>query len=119
LRVTSDVLGPAIIAWLVSSFVALREVPKALRLTDNSIEEVNGKVIGRGEVKRVKECRRRWLPGFLNFRPGLAIIGQRSDWIRGEYSIFIPAALPEYDEIKGIVLGWGDAQSWEQDAGTS
>jgi hypothetical protein len=76
----------------------------AVRVTATSIAEtnlegkVNGKIIRKEQVKRVKEVTRG--------RTGIEIIARRESLWQYHDRIFVPAALPEYEQIKMTVIGW-------------
>jgi hypothetical protein len=78
-----------------------------LRLTDDTIEELDGPVINKDGIARVNEY------SDANC-PGIEIIGAgKPGWLR-KYRIFVPAALPEYQQVRKVVQGWVSAQEWHR-----
>ncbi len=76
-----------------------------LRLTDDTIEELDGPVIRRDAIASVSE--------YINDScPGFEIVGKgKPRWLR-KYTIFVPATLPEYQHVRKIVQSWAVAQEW-------
>ncbi|HKN72753.1 MAG TPA: hypothetical protein VJX30_17100 [Terriglobales bacterium] len=79
-----------------------------LRLTDDTIEALDGPVIRRDAIASVNEYTTSNCPGF-------EIVGKgKPRWLR-KYSIFVPAALPEYQHVRKVVQSWATAQEWHTD----
>ncbi len=88
---------------IVVCALLMRPLSRArLRITNDSIERSDGPVIRKDEIYRVNE----YPPGHQV--PGIEIIANRKPlWLRG-HRIFVPAALPDYQEVKRIVHEWAD-----------
>ena len=76
-----------------------------LRLTDDSIEQMDGPVIRKDGIARVNE----YTDGKC---PGIEIIGNAKPLWLHKYSIFVPAALPQYPGVRQLVHGWATPQHW-------
>ena len=95
----------AMVALLTAAFTAaagFAEAPSDLVVTDLCIRQGKHNVIGMNDLKKVKECRRFGVRGLL-------LIHRKRNWWR-DNSVFIPAALPDYEEIKQQVTVWCDEQ---------
>ena len=78
-----------------------------LRVTDESVETSDGPVIRRDEIAQVIE----YSDGELQ---GIEIVGAaKPRWLR-KYSVYVPAALPEYSHIKQLIERWVPAQKWHK-----
>jgi hypothetical protein len=107
----SSVVG--LIVSIVLWHLLLRPLSRTtLRVATDRIEQSDGPVIRRDEVERVNEYAATKVPG-------IEIIGHaRPRWLR-HYQIFVPAALPEYEEVKRVVREWIAPEEWHTFDGAS
>lgn len=89
---------------VVMSFFSLLQYNFAIEVSENSIairRAFFDRVIRKGQVKTIVETRPRLLAP-----PGLRIsqYGPLGTWFWG--GIWIPKALPEYDEIRDLAVNW-------------
>ena len=76
-----------------------------LRVTNDSIETSDGPVIRHDAIARINE----YNDG--EFRGIEIVASAKPRWLR-KYSIFIPAALPEYPQIRQLIERWVPVQTW-------
>ncbi len=78
-----------------------------LSVTDESIETSDGPVIRHDAIARINE----YSDGEIR---GIEIVGvTRPRWLR-KYSVFVPATLPEYPQIRQQIERWVPAQTWHK-----
>lgn len=78
-----------------------------LRVTNDSIETSDGPVIHRDAIAQINEH------SDGKFR-GIEVVGVAEPrWLR-KYSIFIPAALPEYAQIRQQIERWVPTHKWHK-----
>lgn len=103
--ITVGIFGSAISTFIC--FLLMRPLSRTkLRLTDDSIEQVDGPVIRKGEVSRVNE--------FVNSSgvAGIEIIADaKPRWLR-DYRISLPASMANYEHVKQVVQGWTRSEDW-------
>ncbi len=76
-----------------------------LKVTDESIEQLDGPIILKDAIAAVNEYTRKKCAG-------IEIIGKgKPKWLR-DYRIFVPAAAPEYQQIKELIQSWTTPQDW-------
>lgn len=77
-----------------------------LQISDSNIECLGGPVIGRDEICRVNE--------YIAKREvsGIEIFGNRKSRWLPKYRIFVPAALPQFQDVRQVVHGWVGDQDW-------
>jgi len=76
-----------------------------LRVTNDTIEQLDGPVIRKGEIARVNEYAE-------SQTPGIEIIGNAKPRCLRDYCIFVPAALLQYEELKRVVHEWVNPHDW-------
>ena len=99
-KLLSEIGSVIFIFFLINIFGA---PSSKLRVTDDCIEEVGGPIIRRHAVISVKEQDR-------GTSHGIEVAGRRERRWLPKYKIFIPSALPEFEEIKQMALTWQAAQ---------
>ncbi len=73
-----------------------------LRVTDASIEEIDGPIVHRDELLELKE--------HSDSEPhGLEIVGKRNPSWLPKYRIFIPASVDGFHELRQLLDGWVSA----------
>jgi hypothetical protein len=97
MSLSAAVLGS--IADFALIFTVRFNTPRGLRVTDDSIEEVDGPIIHRNEIVDVIEHSDREPRGF-------EIVGRRSTSWLPKYHIFVPAALPGFNELRQLAYSW-------------
>ena len=76
-----------------------------LKVTDESIEQLDGPIIRKDAIAAVNEYTQKKCAG-------IEIIGKgKPKWLR-DYRIFVPAAAPEYQQIKELIRSWTTPQDW-------
>jgi len=100
------IAGAVIVAFL--SILPMRPFSQTkLRLTDDSIEELDGPLIPKAAIARVNEYSD-------ENGAGIEIVGDgKPRWLR-KYRIFVPAALPEYQDVRRVVEHWTPPQMWHR-----
>ena len=76
-----------------------------LRINAEGIEELDGPTIHKDEIALVNEY-------IAGPRSGIEITGKnRPRWLR-RYQIYVPAAMPEYRQVRELVRSWVRPQDW-------
>lgn len=103
---TGSVVGG--ISGVLLSVLLMRPFSRTqLRITNDSIETSDGPVIHLDAIARISE----YNDG--EFR-GIEVVGvAKPRWLR-KYSIFIPAALPEFPQIRQLIESWVPVQMWHK-----
>ena len=97
-----------LVAGAAISVLLMRPLSRTkLRITDDRIEESDGPAISKDAIERVNEYSDEACSG-------IEIIGKgKPRWLR-KYSIFVPSSLPDYVEVRNVVLGWAAPQNWHR-----
>ncbi len=99
--VSAALVGSAIDFGL--TFTVRYYAPTRLRVTNDTIEEVDGPIIHKNEVVAVNECN--------DSEPfGLEIIGRRKTSWLPNYRIFIPATIADFNDLRQLVHCWDEAE---------
>lgn len=100
----SAVVGAAL--GVLICVLLLRPLSRSkLRISDVAIEELDGPVIHKNEITCVNEYSN-------NDTHGIEIFKKPRRFRK--YSIFVPAALPQYEHIKRVVQEWTNPRDWHR-----
>ena len=78
--------------------------PQRLRVTDESIEEIDGPIVRKNELAALNERSD-------SESPGLEIVGRRTPSWLPKYRIFVPASVSGFNELRQLLHGWERADT--------
>jgi hypothetical protein len=101
---TGSIVGLGI--SMVLCALLMRPLARArLKITDEGIEQLDGPIICKDAITAVNEYTEKKYAG-------IEIVGKgKPKWLR-DYRIFVPAAAPEYQQIKELIRSWTSPQDW-------
>lgn len=108
ISISAALVGSAV-DFVAFVLVARLYAPSRLRLTDDSIEEVDGPVVRKNEIIELNER--------SDSDPrGLEVVGQRKSRWLPKYRIFVPTSVAGFDELRVLVCEWKDSEQSRQTA---
>ncbi|MGE5114111.1 MAG: hypothetical protein ACM3JB_24895 [Acidobacteriaceae bacterium] len=95
-------IGAALIGSVIDFALTLSVrfyAPKRLRVTDGSIEEIDGPVVRKNEVLALNEHN--------DTEPqGIEVVGRRSPSWLPKYRIFVPVSVDGFNELRQLLYAW-------------
>lgn len=99
--------GAALISSIIDFALTLLvrfHAPLRLRVTDESIEEIDGPIVHKNELVALNEQ-------YESEPQGVEIVGRRNPSWLPKYRIFVPASVNGFNDLRRLLHGWESADT--------